>query len=187
MKSTSVTATLNWVGIDVSKDKLDIYELATQSFSTFNNDLEGIDRLKQHLATQENLAVVCESTGGYESLMALNLHHAAIRISVVNPRPVRDFAKAMSQLAKTDALDAYVLAQCCDDHADLTAAFQNYQVKRYARVSRAISAANANARNYHLNGIQRRVAHTALRGMGRFAPDAFLRRLSWLYDYDVTA
>lgn len=111
MKSTSVTAALNWVGIDVSKDKLDIYELATQSFSTFNNDLEGIDRLKQHLATQENLAVVCESTGGYESLMALNLHHAAIRVSVVNPRPVRDFAKAMSQLAKTDALDAYVLAQ----------------------------------------------------------------------------
>ncbi|MDX8349723.1 FAD-dependent monooxygenase [Cognatiyoonia sp. IB215446] len=93
----------------------------------------------------------------------------------------------LAQGANLAIEDAYVLARCCNENASIEDALQGYQAKRRARVTRAIRAANANARNYHLKGIQRRVAHTALRGMGRFAPDAFLRRLSWLYDYDVTA
>jgi salicylate hydroxylase len=66
-------------------------------------------------------------------------------------------------------------------------ALQSYQAARRPRVSRAIAAANANARNYHLAGVRRRVAHTGLRVLGQVAPDAFLNRLSWLYDHDVTA
>jgi len=61
-----------------------------------------------------------------------------------------------------------------------------WQSLRRARVARAVNAANANARNYHLSGVQRRVAHLGLRAMGRVAPKVFLRRLSWLYDHDVT-
>jgi salicylate hydroxylase len=53
-------------------------------------------------------------------------------------------------------------------------------------VIRAIEAANRNARNYHLSGVPRFVAHSGLRMLGRAAPDAFLNRLRWLYDHDVT-
>jgi transposase len=110
MKTESANTDLNWLGIDVSKDKLDVYDLQRRTLSTFTNNLEGIDSLKQHLMSHAEVAIVCEATGGYESLMALSLHHAGLRVSVVNPRRVRDFAKAMSKQAKTDALDAYVLA-----------------------------------------------------------------------------
>ncbi len=64
---------------------------------------------------------------------------------------------------------------------------RSYQDKRRARVVRAIEAANENARNYHLHGVQRMVAHTGLRTLGKVAPSAFLNRLGWLYDHDVTA
>lgn len=110
MPEKSSKPSFNWVGIDVSKDRLDVYVQATQALSSYTNDAEGIEQLKQHLEQQESVAVVCEASGGYESLMALSLHHHGFRVSVVNPRPVRDFAKAMGKLAKTDALDAQMLA-----------------------------------------------------------------------------
>jgi salicylate hydroxylase len=62
-----------------------------------------------------------------------------------------------------------------------------YVIQRRPRVTDAIAAANANARNYHLGGPRRRVAHLGLRAVGRLAPWAFLRRLDWLYGFDVTA
>lgn len=61
-----------------------------------------------------------------------------------------------------------------------------YQARRRARVARVIEAANQNARNYHLSGAARLAAHGALRLSGRMAPNAALRRFSWLYDLDVT-
>jgi len=104
-------ASFNWVGIDVSKDRLDVYLQATQTRLSVSNDLEGIEQLKQHLNLVENLAVICEASGGYESLMALTLNEEGLRVSVVNPRQVRDFAKSLGKRAKTDALDAQVLAR----------------------------------------------------------------------------
>ncbi len=93
----------------------------------------------------------------------------------------------LAQGANLAIEDAYVLARCCDESASLKAALRAYQNARRDRVVRAIGAANANARNYHLTGIKRRVAHAALSTMGKVAPNAFLGRLSWLYDHDVTA
>ncbi len=93
----------------------------------------------------------------------------------------------LAQGANLAIEDAYVLARCCDESDDLPTALRRYQDIRRPRVVRAIEAANANARNYHLRGIKRQVAHLGLRGMGRLAPDAFLNRLGWLYDHDVTA
>jgi salicylate hydroxylase len=61
-----------------------------------------------------------------------------------------------------------------------------YQAERAPRVTRAIAAANANARKYHLSGIARTVAHTGLKIIGFVAPNAFLDRMDWLYDLDVT-
>ncbi|MEL6588289.1 MAG: FAD-dependent monooxygenase, partial [Pseudomonadota bacterium] len=93
----------------------------------------------------------------------------------------------LAQGANLAIEDAYVLAACVAAHEDVATGLQAYQAARKPRVTRAISAANANARNYHLGGIQAAVAHTGLGLLGRVAPNLFLSRLSWLYDHDVTA
>ena len=109
-KANQVSA-VSWTGIDVSKDKLDVYSIALERHSQFNNDEAGIEALYQALTKQANVAVVCEATGGYESQMAYCLHQKGLRVSVVNPRPVRDLAKGLNKLAKTDAIDAWAIAQ----------------------------------------------------------------------------
>jgi salicylate hydroxylase len=93
----------------------------------------------------------------------------------------------LAQGANLAIEDAYTLARCCDEEASLTAGLRRYQELRRPRVVKAIEAANKNARNYHLGGVQRMVAHAGLRTLGKVAPAAFLNRLSWLYDHDVTA
>lgn len=92
----------------------------------------------------------------------------------------------LAQGANLAIEDSYVLARVCDADASLDRALMMYQNKRRARVVRAIEAANANAVNYHLSGAKRRVAHAGLGMLSRFAPGLFMRRLSWLYDHDVT-
>ena len=82
--------------------------------------------------------------------------------------------------------DAFVLARCCADHSSVQSAFRHYQQLRRDRVIRAISAANANAKNYHLSGLKRSVAFAGLKTLGAVAPSAFVNRLGWLYDCDVT-
>jgi len=93
----------------------------------------------------------------------------------------------LAQGANLAIEDAFVLARCCNENASLDVGLAAYQSVRRPRVVRAIAAANANAVNYHLSGMKRRVAHAGLRVMGRVAPDAFVNRLGWLYDHDVTA
>jgi salicylate hydroxylase len=92
----------------------------------------------------------------------------------------------LAQGANLAIEDGFVLARCCDETEDLDAALAQFQTQRKGRVSRAIDAANANARNYHLSGIKRRVAHTGLKTLGLVAPNAFLKRLDWLYGFDAT-
>lgn len=92
----------------------------------------------------------------------------------------------LAQGANLAIEDAYVLADRCTQHKPLPEALAGYKSLRSARVTRAIAAANANARNYHLSGLQRMLAHTGLRAIGQVAPQAFFSRLSWLYDHDVT-
>ncbi len=93
----------------------------------------------------------------------------------------------LAQGANLAIEDAYVLARVCDEYPGLDQALRAYQEQRRARVVRAIAAANSNARNYHFGGVKKLVAHTGLRVMGKTAPNAFLNRLGWLYDHDVTA
>lgn len=93
----------------------------------------------------------------------------------------------LAQGANLAIEDAYVLAQCAAGAGDLPTALARYQSLRRARVQRAIAAANGNARNYHLSGARRLIAHNALRLIGKIAPDAFIKRLGWLYDHDVCA
>ena len=90
----------------------------------------------------------------------------------------------LAQGANLAIEDAFVLAACCD--RDFDAALAQYQAVRKPRVARAIAAANANARKYHLSGVARGVAHLGLRTLGAVAPSAFLGRMDWLYGHDVT-
>jgi len=92
----------------------------------------------------------------------------------------------LAQGANLAIEDAYVLAKCAGEHATVQAIGKRYQQLRHHRVARAIAAANANAKNYHLSGMKRRVAFAGLKTLGVIAPNAFLKRLSWLYDHDVT-
>lgn len=99
-----------YIGIDVSKARLDIAALPDGERWTVTNDDPGLAELAPRLVALAPVLVVLEATGGYEMLTAITLAKAGLPIAVVNPRQVRDFAKAMGQLAKTDALDAGILA-----------------------------------------------------------------------------
>lgn len=110
MNQSAPASHISWIGIDVSKDKLDVHCLSTGRHRQYQNDEDGISALSEMLLAMAHPAVVCEATGGYESLMALRLHEAGLVISVVNPRPVRDLTKGFNQLAKTDAIDARMIA-----------------------------------------------------------------------------
>lgn len=90
----------------------------------------------------------------------------------------------LAQGANLAIEDAYVLAACCEH--DIDAGLAQYQAERAPRVARAIAAANANARKYHLSGVSRTIAHTGLKTIGFIAPNAFLDRMDWLYGLDVT-
>ena len=103
-----------WVGIDVSKDWLDgccAGAPAGQQSSRWGNDAEGIGALLKALSGAPIGLVVLEASGGYETAAATRLAAATLPVVVVNPKQVRDFARAKGILAKTDRIDARVLAQ----------------------------------------------------------------------------
>lgn len=98
-------------GIDVSKHKLDLHLWPVGTDASFDNTPVGIDKLIKRMAKQPVRLIVIEATGRYERRAALALMDAGFEVAVVNPRQPRDFAKASGQLAKTDAIDARILAQ----------------------------------------------------------------------------
>jgi transposase len=99
-----------FVGIDVSKYHLDVYVRPANSALSFARDADGIPALAAHLTSFPVALVVLEATGGFEVEVAAALAGAGLPVAVVNPRHVRDFARAAGQLAKTDQLDARVIA-----------------------------------------------------------------------------
>jgi len=101
------------VGIDVSKSKLDVVvrrESGDREAACFANGTEGIEALTDRLQKIEPDRIVVEATGGYERPVAAALGAAGLPVAVVNPRQTRDFARATGRLAKTDEIDAGVLA-----------------------------------------------------------------------------
>jgi transposase len=100
-----------FIGIDVSRDYLDVAERPGDGYERVPNDEAGIARLVERLLARRPALVVLEATGGLEATVAAGLAAAGLAVAVVNPRQARDFAKAVGQLAKSDALDARVLAR----------------------------------------------------------------------------
>ena len=99
-----------FAGIDVAKDRLDMAIRPSGTVRTVANDADGIRDMVAELESLGPSVVVLESTGGLELPLAGALAAASLPVVVVNPRQVRDFAKATGRLAKTDVLDAQVLA-----------------------------------------------------------------------------
>lgn len=106
----SVTSVV--IGVDVAKAHFDVAALG-QAWSArrFDNGASGHRALIDALQPMNVELVVMEATGGYEALLARALQHAGLSVAVVNPKQARDFAKSMGRLAKTDQIDAKVLAE----------------------------------------------------------------------------
>ncbi|HMU74317.1 MAG TPA: IS110 family transposase [Elusimicrobiota bacterium] len=100
-----------FVGIDVSKDRLDIALRPTEESWSVPSDEASIASLVDRLKAIKPTLIVVEATGGFEVPVSSALAAAALPVVVINPRQVRDFAKSTGRLAKTDAIDAQVLAQ----------------------------------------------------------------------------
>ena len=101
------------IGIDVAKAELVVARGSSGAITTWANDERGVQALVHELGTSGTEAIeriILEATGGYEVLCASALATGQLPVVVVNPRQVRDFAKATGQLAKTDRLDAHLLA-----------------------------------------------------------------------------
>lgn len=99
-----------FVGVDIAKDTVEV-ACSDASTMSFANNEAGHMKLRRWLAHKAVALVVLEATGGYEQACAVALAAAGLPVSVLNPRQVRDFARAMGQLAKTDRIDAGVLAE----------------------------------------------------------------------------
>lgn len=99
-----------YVGVDVSKAVLDVAAIPDPEKAQFANEPRGVDELVRWIKSRTPELIIIEATGGYENAIVAALGAAGLPVIVVNPRQVRDFAKAMGLLAKTDAIDARVLA-----------------------------------------------------------------------------
>lgn len=100
-----------FIGIDVSQEYLDVAVSGEQRVLRVASDEAGLQLLGRQLQGKNPELVVMEASGGYERRAAAVLLAAGLPVAVVNPRQVRDFARSLGQLAKTDAIDARVLAR----------------------------------------------------------------------------
>jgi transposase len=98
------------VGIDVSKDRLDVAVRPTGEVFVVARDAEGLDSLIARLLPLAPAAIAVEATGGYETVVAASLAAAGLAVVVVNPAQIRAFAQALGRRAKTDPIDAGVIA-----------------------------------------------------------------------------
>jgi transposase len=99
-----------WWGVDVASQKLDLGCCGVDDVETFENSAEGIERLLDRLAVGPVAQVVVEA-GGYEMALVVRLHDAGMPVVVINPRQLRAFATAVGELAKTDRIDARMIAR----------------------------------------------------------------------------
>jgi Transposase and inactivated derivatives len=100
-----------YIGVDVSKAKLDVALSNNNSLLQFTNDQQGLKALLKQLPAKKRSLIVLEASGGYEKYAANYLRQKSFNVAVVNAKRVRDFAKAGGKLAKTDGIDAKVIME----------------------------------------------------------------------------
>ena len=109
--STNTSTVTVFVGIDVSKDHLDVHFLQSAKHMVVENKTQAISKLiVKKISDPATTLVVLEATGGYESVVVKALQEHKIPVAIVNPRRVRDFARAIGNDAKTDSIDAKTIA-----------------------------------------------------------------------------
>jgi transposase len=108
--NSDLNATMPFLGIDVSKDKLDLAVEGQAGVAVFTNDAAGITQLIERLRQLRPALIVLEATGGYERLLLNTALDASLPVARVQPGRVRHFAKAQGLLAKSDGIDAHLLA-----------------------------------------------------------------------------
>ncbi|UQZ90099.1 IS110 family transposase [Deltaproteobacteria bacterium Smac51] len=99
------------IGIDVSKLSLDFCRLPDGQRGKFKNSPEGIDSFIRSVAEQKPDLVIYEATGGYQNMLTEALFKAGVPLKVANPKHIRDFARSLGRLGKTDAIDAEIIAR----------------------------------------------------------------------------
>jgi transposase len=104
-------AKAHFVGIDVAKDWLDVAVLGEKRTRQFTNTKKGIRELVRWMNQLQPKLLVVEATGGYEEALVLELFEAGLPVALVSPQRVRQYARAKGRLAKTDPLDAQLLAE----------------------------------------------------------------------------
>jgi transposase len=100
-----------WWGVDVASQKLDLGCCGVHEVETFENSAVGIQQLLARVVAAPVAQVVVEATGGYETALVIRLHEAGVPVVVINPRQLRAFATAVGELAKTDRIDARMIAR----------------------------------------------------------------------------
>ena len=103
-----------FIGIDVSKEQLEVAVRPTNEQMAFRNDDDGIDKLIERLQPLQPELILMEATGSYHQLVLARLLASGLAAMAINPRQARDFARAIGRLAKTDSIDANVLAEFAD-------------------------------------------------------------------------
>jgi transposase len=106
----SKCAAERFIGVDVSKSWVDVHVRPDGTALRCDTDGDGLAELVRRLTPLAPALVVMEASGGYESIVAVTLAEAGLSVAIVNPRQVRRFAEAVGRLAKTDAIDAAVIA-----------------------------------------------------------------------------
>lgn len=104
------TKAKKYIGIDVSKDTLDLAILGEKNIKQYSNSSKGIGSLVEEMRELVPGLIVVEATGGYERAVVMSLYEAGLLVSRVNANRVRQYARAKGVLAKTDPLDAMILA-----------------------------------------------------------------------------
>ena len=98
------------VGVDIAKNTLDVAASNLNKTRQFDNDHKGITDAVRYIAGLKPTRIILEATGNYEMPLAASLQTNRLPVVIVNPRQVRDFARATGVLAKTDRIDARILA-----------------------------------------------------------------------------
>jgi len=105
----------SFVGIDVSKNNLDVHVLPEALSFSYPYETKPVKALIKKLKSINPELIVMEATGGYEIGIGVQLAAAGLNVAIVNPRQIRDYARALGKLAKTDKIDAYIIARFAQD------------------------------------------------------------------------
>jgi transposase len=181
------------VGIDVSKDRLDVHVRPQGTIFATGRDDAGLAELIEALRQLDPAPIVLEATGGYETLVASALAAAHLPLAVVNPRRVREFAKAVGKRAKTDRLDAAIIAHFAEavrppprPVAAAEAVALGERVTRRRQVIEMMVAERNRARLVRQNRMQKAIErHLAVSLLRKIASDAVLQAELSEIDHDI--